>query len=426
MTSVNVSPAAGPAAPPRNRWLAAAAWIAFAGGVSASGQPLTITFRGLTPFGTTATDQFGQSFTVTGVSGIAWVCAERYVAVMDNSNKLIFLDLALAADGSITSAVLAGGLTLAETRDFEGVVFTDAATDTVFLSEEGTPAVHEYRLGDGSLVRSLSRPAVFDNRRSNLGFESLGRSRDGGVLWTANEEALTVDGPISSPSAGTVVRLLRYDAIAGAPTSGPQFAYLTDPWHGSAVSGARCGLVELAVLPDGRLLGLERSLAFSLSGLFRNRIYAISTAAATDVSGLPGLIGASYNAASKQLLWTGFQQNIEGLTVGPRLAGGNFALLGIVDDGDPISTNNLAAWELSGVAAVLPCPAAAGDANCDGSVDFFDIDPFLDALFEPESYTCAYCGRSICTVDVDCSGAVDFFDIDPFLQCLFAACAPCP
>ncbi len=72
------------------------------------------------------------------------------------------------------------------------------------------------------------------------------------------------------------------------------------------------------------------------------------------------------------------------------------------------------------------CPGARGDANCDGTVDFFDIDPFLLALFNPAGYAATFCGGSMCAVDIDCSGLVDFFDIDPFLTCLFSGCAPCP
>ena len=53
------------------------------------------------------------------------------------------------------------------------------------------------------------------------------------------------------------------------------------------------------------------------------------------------------------------------------------------------------------------------DMNCDGVVDAFDIEPFLDLLFgggEP----CAPC-----TGDVDGNGEINAFDIEPFLECLF-------
>ncbi len=64
--------------------------------------------------------------------------------------------------------------------------------------------------------------------------------------------------------------------------------------------------------------------------------------------------------------------------------------------------------------------AAPGDANCDGSVDFFDIDPFLLALFDPSAYAAAHPGCD--NGDVNRDGNVDFFDIDPFLACLFGGC----
>jgi hypothetical protein len=63
-----------------------------------------------------------------------------------------------------------------------------------------------------------------------------------------------------------------------------------------------------------------------------------------------------------------------------------------------------------------------GDANCDGGVNFFDIDPFLLALFDLPAYHATYCGGQGCTVDMDGSGQIDFFDIDGFVGCLFENC----
>jgi hypothetical protein len=73
-----------------------------------------------------------------------------------------------------------------------------------------------------------------------------------------------------------------------------------------------------------------------------------------------------------------------------------------------------------------PCPGPRGDANCDGAANFFDIDPFLLALFDIGTYRNTFCGGLQCTVDASCDGNVDFFDIDPFLTCLFGGCPPCP
>lgn len=72
------------------------------------------------------------------------------------------------------------------------------------------------------------------------------------------------------------------------------------------------------------------------------------------------------------------------------------------------------------------CTNVRGDANCDGNVNFFDIDPFVLALFDPSAYQTLFCGGDACGIDLDCSGAINFFDIDPFLDCVFFTCPPCP
>ncbi len=72
------------------------------------------------------------------------------------------------------------------------------------------------------------------------------------------------------------------------------------------------------------------------------------------------------------------------------------------------------------------CPGGTADANCDGSINFFDIDPIVLALFDTPAYAAMYCGGCTCTVDTNCDGSVNFFDIDPFLECLFGNCTPCP
>lgn len=81
----------------------------------------------------------------------------------------------------------------------------------------------------------------------------------------------------------------------------------------------------------------------------------------------------------------------------------------------------------SGAVTLLTRAAARrGDANCDGAVSFFDIDPFVLALFDLPAYQAAFCSGALATVDIDCGGTVDFFDVEPFLECLFGTCPPCP
>jgi redox-sensitive bicupin YhaK (pirin superfamily) len=70
-------------------------------------------------------------------------------------------------------------------------------------------------------------PAVIkDNERSNRGFESLTRTRDATTMWAATEEALLVDGPGTTPSNGSVVRLVKFDVDGNTVATGPQLVLL--------------------------------------------------------------------------------------------------------------------------------------------------------------------------------------------------------
>jgi len=330
-----------------------------------------------------------------------------FAAVQDSGGRLITMEVTLNPAGAITSAVAIESLTLAHGLDFEGAAYTNAARNSVFLAEEDNPGVREYDLSTGNLLQVVSIPSVFTNIRNNRGFESLTRNLAGTRMWTGNEEALTVDGPLANLNQGTVVRLLELNVVENSVTAGKQYAYEVDPIHaGSSTSTeTRSGLVELVVLPDGTLLAMERSLASSFNPPpFQNRIYTIDFAGATDVSVAPfatGLIGKTYTPVGKELLWSGaagggFGQNLEGLTLGPRLDENSWVLIGVVDDGDMLSTNTVVsfvvtatpsadfdgngmvdgkdflAWQ-RGFGQSVGAQFGFGDANRDGAVDSLDL-----------------------------------------------------
>jgi len=262
------------------------------------------------------------------LSGIVYAGGERVYAVSDGGGRLFPIDATIdPQSGFVTAASVAPALVLAGGVDLEGVA---AATDAaVWVSDEIGSAIRRHRLSDGGLAGSLAVPAIFQQIRSNLGLESL--SGVDGVLWTANEEALVVDGDVASAGGGTVVRLQRFDA-AGAPAG--QWAYVTDPVPGAPIlNRVASGVVDLLALPGGELLVLERAL--SNQGL-RARIHQVDFADASDTSGLAGLAETPFTPVSKRLLWernAGFDQNYEGLALGPSLDAGDRSLLLISDDG---------------------------------------------------------------------------------------------
>lgn len=60
----------------------------------------------------------------------------------------------------------------------------------------------------------------------------------------------------------------------------------------------------------------------------------------------------------------------------------------------------------------------AGDVNCDGALDAFDIEAFILALVDPNGYAAAYPDCEILLADMNGDGAVDAFDIQPFIDAL--------
>ena len=345
----------------------------------ASAQPATtttpsmrLTYRGCAKLAPTARDQLQRSFAIHGLSGIAYAGGDSYWTVADNNDKLVKISVKLNGDGSIASASVLNGVTIADVHDNEGISLAKDGK-SAFVSEEDTPGIHEYSLEDGRRLKSLDIPDVFLHGHTvhNRGFESLSETADGKSLWTANEHALTVDGSPQSvvePFGSTTrVRLVRF-ALAqdGSAKAVEQFVYQTAGVHELAGFNS---LTDLAALGDRQLLALERSGGEGLTGVksIKSRIFLVTIAGATDVSRPPFDKGLGRTPSTqktsparalrmvrKELLYEGFVcektgQNLEGLCLGPQLAPGRFAVLGVVDDTDGalhLSHTQVVAFEL--------------------------------------------------------------------------------
>ena len=90
-----------------------------------SAQTITIADRGVRNVDNIATDQRGKQFTIAGLSGITWLGGDDFLAVMDNSNKLVRFSITFNEDASINTIKCGGGISLADSRDFA----------TAFMSE---------------------------------------------------------------------------------------------------------------------------------------------------------------------------------------------------------------------------------------------------------------------------------------------------
>lgn len=333
----------------------------------------TVTYRSRAAMPTKTHDQFDQAVRIGGMSGVTYlgpaehgVDRHAFAVVCDNSDLVVCFEARFDPTGRIRELKVQRAIRLEEKRDFEGIALLpsspgDADSLKVYLSEENTPGVVLVDMRQGRLMDLLPTPQIFAERhknargravrpmRRNRGFEALAANHVGSELWTANEEALTPDGPKSSARQGSTVRLVRYALFADPAVATAQYAYLCDPLHAGEGKYSASGLVELVVTPSGRLLAMERSSGMSWLTPFRNRIYELDLRQATDVTSFSrGLDGQEYTPVAKQLLWQSPPSpgNLEGLCMGPQLPDGRYVMLGVVDNGDPISENLVVSFVL--------------------------------------------------------------------------------
>ena len=264
------------------------------------------------------------------ISGITWAGGDAYYAVDDRDNRLYRLAIELDEAGSVVTGKVVSSVVVSGARDMEGCAF-DPATGNVWVSDEHDATIREVDPATGKALRSAALPAVQKKFYRNYSLESLAISCDGLTMWTCNEETLSCDGTNSTKTAGSTVRLTRFSRRSGGDDWVPsgQWAYLTEPIGSNsfALNGkvlTRSGVTDVAVLPDGTLLVLERTLRHEhlLADDFYARIYSVDLACATDVSSLESLRGAEYALAKKTLLYStgrAAMVNYEGMCTGPVL-----------------------------------------------------------------------------------------------------------
>ncbi|GAB4382610.1 MAG: esterase-like activity of phytase family protein [Elainellaceae cyanobacterium] len=261
------------------------------------------------------------------------------------------------------------------TVDFEGIA--RAPQQTVFIASEGVssqgiaPLIEEFDLETGQWQRQLPIPERYlpqttegqvSGVQDNLGFEALTINADGSTgnplepfrVFAATESALAQDLP--SPETTTEgislpIRIQHYLVGDDLPTLLAEHLYLAEPLPQDTERG---GLSDLLTLDQaGHFLSLERS--FALSTGFSAQIFQIATGGATDISGITSLGGNLTGIApvQKRLLLDLSNleiplDNLEGMTLGPRLSDGTQSLVLLSDDNfNDLQTTQLLLFRLS-------------------------------------------------------------------------------
>ena len=314
-----------------------------------------------------------EEFASTQVGGLSAIAYDRdpnqYYVLSDDRQRPRFYTLALELSptgiGDVTIKAVTDLLDNAGSSmaplDAEGMVLTPKRS--LIVSSEGSPqqkippALQEFDLETGRLTTSFPIPArylldtkngetdgeTFDTQtqgvQENIGFEALTISAPGGSyepfrLFAATEGPLYQDLDVD-PEIPFKNRWLHYLVD---PNGTEQSTLLSEHWYSmdTAPLGAVInGLSEiLSVDVGGHFLALER--AFGLQGL-SVKLYQVTTGVASDTSAISSLQGdiSGITPIRKQLLadLTPLNpDNLEAMTLGPKLQDGSQSLLMVSDN----------------------------------------------------------------------------------------------
>lgn len=291
-------------------------------------------------------------------SGICSLGGNRYAVVSDKEPADGFFTFRIdqnASTGEVTTVYMEGynanptpkvdaqGVCV---RDCEGIAYFPAA-NSVFISGEGDQQILEYTMEGVPTGRELNVPALFGVQHivPNYGFEALCYDANSHRFWTTTESTLPADGHAAGPGHPGAQNVLRLQAFADNLQPAAQYAYRMDAGKTDDFGKTYVyGVPELAPLPDGRLLVLEREANVTSGGLsstVRCKLFVVDPSQGHQIDSSTDLSRLDPNRfLVKKLLadWTTQVQpfrltfaNYEGMCLGRTLTDGRLTLLLISD-----------------------------------------------------------------------------------------------
>lgn len=325
----------------------------------------------------------GEMFAKTEIGGLSGITydkkTKRMLAISDDKsliNETRFYEFNIGLTDKTFSVTPAMVLRLKKQNgkffnkgeaDFEGISLVG---NDILVSSEGAinrknptpPELYRFnRTGDFLGMVSIPEKFLLPKKdqadkmygsRDNHSFEALSTSLDGKTTFMGSEEALFQDGPITTISYSSHVRIILYkdlkpaseiayqldkvEALKSAPTASADKDKAVD------LSTGENGLVDIAAIDDKNFYTMERSwIPFINKNIIR--IYKCTiTEKTTDISKMDSIKDQNFVAVEKELvadlddfipqMTIKELDNIEGISFGPLLSNGNRTLVVVSDN----------------------------------------------------------------------------------------------
>ncbi|MBD2538207.1 esterase-like activity of phytase family protein [Coleofasciculus sp. FACHB-SPT36] len=271
---------------------------------------------------------------------------------------------------------------------FDPEGFAVAPNGNFYVSDEYGPSVYEFT-STGSFIRAFAtpsnllplagsvpnyvdgRPILTSGRQDNRGFEGVTLSPDGRKLYAMLQDPLVTEGSPDGRRSQNL-RIVEFDTATGDSVA--QYIYQleslaaindripgTDDDFGQNSQGRNIGISAITALNNNEFLVLERDNRgvgeadpLSEAPVASKRVYKIDLTGATDVSNI-SLIGTNtlpsgvipvskslFLDVAAQLKASGqvIPEKLEGLTIGPKLTDGSYAIILGTDNDFSVTQGN--------------------------------------------------------------------------------------
>jgi len=318
-------------------------------------------------------DEAANRYFIISDERSATSAARFYTAAIDISNYRIdsVRFLSVASLRTVAKDTFPALKTLPEyAADPESIRF-NKKTKTLVWSSEGDKALRNgrmvyqnpwiYKMGqDGYFKDSFLIPQNLhmykgdSGARENNVLEGLSFTPDYKYLWASMEGAIHEDGPLAGVDyANAPVRFTKFDAVSGKPLA--QYGYWLDAVAAEPVPASAFrinGISEILCIGNDRFMVLERSFSTGVPSCVI-KVYLADFSKATEISKVRSLYqNKQYTPASKKLLFNlsslnRYIDNVEGITIGPKLPNGNFSLILIADNNfSPVEKQQVFLFEI--------------------------------------------------------------------------------